>query len=94
MSNEKLSEEFQRVEKEMAPLRHQVSLKEKIEFYGLWCVAVRGKCNRPAPSRANLLAYGKYKAWKSKEHLTKEQAMQEFITKGKAVLAQRGKSKL
>lgn len=84
-----LNREFQEKEKIIASIRTKLSLKQKIEFYGLWCAATRGKCTIDAPSRANLLAYGKYRAWKSVDHLSKDEAKRAFITKAKPLIAKK-----
>ncbi|CAD2214555.1 acyl-coa binding protein [Angomonas deanei] len=81
-----LNEEFAKFEKSMATIRSKLSIPQKIEMYGLWCVATRGKCDRPQPSRARLLEYGKFKAWKKYEHLTQDEAKKKFIERAKSIL--------
>ncbi|EPY32304.1 acyl-coa binding protein [Strigomonas culicis] len=54
-------------------------------MYGLWCVATRGKCDRKQPSRARLLEFGKYKAWKKFEHLSMDDAKKKFIERAKTL---------
>lgn len=78
--------EFDKYEKLVSPLRSKLSIPQKIEMYGLWCVAKRGKCTRRQPFRANLLEYGKWKAWRKYEHLSQEQAREQFIAKSKSLL--------
>ncbi|KPA82332.1 putative acyl-CoA binding protein [Leptomonas pyrrhocoris] len=78
--------EFEKYEKLISPLRSKLSISQKIEMYGLWCVAARGKCTRRQPFRANLLEYGKWKAWKRYENLSQEEARAQFIAKSKALL--------
>lgn len=88
---ETIDEEFQRLEKAIGTIRAKLSIKQKIEFYGLWCVATRGKCTIPAPSRANLLAYGKYRAWKNSEHLSSQEAKKRFVEKARPIVAKKAK---
>lgn len=91
MSSESIDEEFKRLEKSVGMIRATLPLKQKIELYGLWCVATRGKCTIAAPSRLNLLAREKYRTWKSYEHLSKEEAKKKFVEVARPILA---KSKL
>lgn len=79
MPKETVDEEFNRLEKAVGMIRGTLPLKKKVELYGLWCVATRGKCNIPAPSRLNLLAYGKYSSWKNYDHLSKDEAKKKFV---------------
>lgn len=78
--------EFEKYERLVSPLRSKLSIPQKIEMYGLWCVAKRGRCTRRQPFRANLLEYGKWKAWKKYEYLSQEKARELFIAKSKALL--------
>ncbi|CCW60665.1 unnamed protein product [Phytomonas sp. EM1] len=92
-ANRAVSDEFERYEKLIGDkkIRSNMSLSQKIEIYGLWCVAARGKCTRPKPSRMRLVEYGKWAAWKKYEHLGKDKARKIFVERAKEIL---GKSKL
>ncbi|CCW66522.1 unnamed protein product [Phytomonas sp. Hart1] len=87
------SDEFEHYEKFIGDkkTRPNMSLQQKIEIYGLWCVAVRGKCTQPKPSRLRPIVYGKWLAWKKYEHLDKDKARKMFVEHAKKIL---GKSKL
>ncbi|KAL7696058.1 acyl-CoA binding protein [Lotmaria passim] len=78
--------EFEKYVKLLSPLQSKLTIPQKIEMYGLWCVAKRGKCTRCQPFRGNMLEYGKWKAWKKYEHLSQEKARDEFIAKAKTLL--------
>ncbi|KAG5468304.1 hypothetical protein LSCM1_02283 [Leishmania martiniquensis] len=80
------AEEFERYSKLLSPLRSKLSMQQKIEMYGLWCVATRDKCTRAQPSRRNLVDYGKWAAWKKYEHLGTEKARGLFVEKAKAIM--------
>lgn len=80
------AEEFERYSKLVSPLRSKMSIPQKIEMYGLWCVASRGKCTRKQPYRTNLLEYGKWSAWKKYEHLGQKRARELFVAKAKALM--------
>lgn len=84
--NEATQEEFERLEKAIGMIRKGLPLDKKIKLYGLWCVATRGKCTNPAPSRFNLLAYAKHSAWKSHDHLSKEEAQKKFVEVAKPLV--------
>lgn len=78
--------EFEKYEGLVAKVRSKLSIPQKIEMYGLWCVATRGACTRKQPSRARLLEYGKWAAWKKYEHLGKDRARERFVEKAKELL--------
>ncbi|KAG5468723.1 hypothetical protein CUR178_01558 [Leishmania enriettii] len=81
------AEEFERYSKLLSPLRSKLSIQQKIEMYGLWCVAARDQCTSKQPSRTNPVKYGKWAAWKKFEHLGKEKARELFVQKAKAIMA-------
>lgn len=84
-----MSDDFEKMEKLMSDknLRAKMSIPQKIEIYGLWCVAKRGKCTRPQPSRLRPLDYGKWVAWRKYEHLSQEEAKMQFLAKAKVILS-------
>ncbi|CAG9582137.1 putative acyl-CoA binding protein [Leishmania major strain Friedlin] len=81
------AEEFERYTKSVSDLRSNLSIPQKIEMYGLWCVATRGKCTLKQPSRANMVEYGKWAAWKKYEPLGQQKARELFIEKAKTIVA-------
>eukprot|EP00796_Vickermania_ingenoplastis_P007288 gene7288-5131_t len=86
-----LEEEFEFLEKQIGSIRTKLPMRQKIELYGLWCVATRGKCTVKQPSKLNLLAYGKYQAWKKVDHLSKEEAMAQFVAKARPLVAKKAR---
>lgn len=82
------TDEFAKWEKVMGEKRSKMSIPQKIEMYGLWCVATRGKCTRPKPSPVRLLEYGKWSAWKKYEHLGQEAAKKRFVERAKSIFAE------
>ncbi|KAK7196824.1 acyl-CoA binding protein [Novymonas esmeraldas] len=87
------AEEFEKYSKLVSPMRARLSMAQKVEMYGLWCVASRGKCTQKQPYRTNLLEYGKWVAWKKYEHLGQSKARELFVAKAKAIMS-RGLSRL
>ncbi|KAG5493997.1 hypothetical protein JKF63_01830 [Porcisia hertigi] len=82
------TEECERYSRLVFPLRSKMSVSQKIEMYGLWCVAQHGKCTRKQPSRAKILEYGKWAAWKKYEPVGQKRARELFVEKAKAFLVQ------
>lgn len=80
------AEEFERYTKLVSNLQSNLSIPEKIEMYGLWCVATQDKCTHKQPSRANLVKYSKWTAWKKYEHLGQKKARELFVEKAKTIV--------
>lgn len=81
-------DEFPKWEKVMGERRSKMSIPNKIEMYGLWCVSTRGACTRPRPSRTRLLEYGKWAAWKKYEHLGQENARKRFVERARVIFSE------
>ncbi|KEG09781.1 acyl-CoA binding protein [Trypanosoma grayi] len=80
MSKESLDERFRRLAKivETKATRPPMSLATKLELYGLWNQVMYGPNTKPTPSRLNVAAYAKWKAYKRFERLSKEEAKKKF----------------
>lgn len=55
------------------------SNEQKLEFYGLFKQATDGAPKGSAPSRLKVVERAKFMAWKAKEALSKEAAMQRYV---------------
>ncbi|OMJ82665.1 hypothetical protein SteCoe_16589 [Stentor coeruleus] len=53
--------------------------EQKLDFYALFKQATDGAPKGSAPSRLKVVERAKFMAWKAREKLTKEQAMQEYV---------------
>ena len=53
--------------------------EQKLDFYALFKQATDGAPKGSAPSRLKVVERAKFMAWKAREGLTKEQAMQEYV---------------
>jgi len=53
--------------------------EQKLDFYALFKQATDGPPKGSPPSRFKVVERAKFNAWKAKEKLTKEQAMQEYV---------------
>lgn len=53
--------------------------EQKLEFYGLFKQSTEGAPKGSAPSRIKVVERAKFMAWKSKEKLSKEQAMKAYV---------------
>ena len=53
--------------------------EQKLDFYALFKQATDGAPKGSPPSRLKVVERAKFFAWKAREKLTKEQAMQEYI---------------
>ncbi|GET92325.1 acyl-coa binding protein, putative [Leishmania tarentolae] len=81
------TDKFEQYAKLVSNLRSNLSIPQKIEMYGLWCVATRDKCTQKQPSRTNMVKYGKWAAWKKYEHLGQQKARELFVEKAQAIVA-------
>lgn len=53
--------------------------EQKLDFYALFKQSTDGAPKGSAPSRLKVVERAKFMAWKAREKLTKEQAMQEYV---------------
>ena len=53
--------------------------EQKLDFYALFKQATDGAPKGSAPSRLKVVERAKFMAWKAREKLTKDQAMQEYV---------------
>lgn len=58
---------------------HKLSNQQKLKLYGLYKTATEGQVKIPKPSKFNLLERAKYDAWKSVEHLSKDECMTQYL---------------
>jgi len=59
----------------------EVTMKEKLEFYGLFKPATVGTCNTKQPSALDLQAKYKWQAWKKLGNMGSENAKQSYVAK-------------
>lgn len=61
------------------PNSPEISNEHKLQFYGLYKVITENSNNKPAPNILNLVAFAKWQAWKKVSHLSKHDAMLNYI---------------
>jgi acyl-CoA-binding protein len=68
-------------EKPVTAERDTTSNEEKLRLYGLYKHVTEGTCpgNSGSPSRLRPQLYAKYQAWLSCQHLSKDQAMKDYV---------------
>jgi len=59
----------------------EVSMKDKLEFYGLYKQVTVGPCNTKQPSTLDIQARYKWQAWKRLGNLNSENAKKQYISK-------------
>ena len=57
-----------------------INNEQKLDLYALFKQSTEGSPKGLPPSRLKIAEREKFLAWKSKENLTKEQAMQEYVS--------------
>ena len=74
----------------------EIGNQDKLTFYALYKQATLGNVTGKQPSRLNVVARYKYDAWKSvsEKGLSKEDAMEEFISNFKRIAPADAKAKL
>jgi diazepam-binding inhibitor (GABA receptor modulator, acyl-CoA-binding protein) len=55
------------------------SNEQKLDFYALFKQATEGPPKGSPPSRLRVVERAKFMAWKARQSLTKDQAMQEYV---------------
>lgn len=75
-----LIDDFNAAVSKSKELTRRPTNEELLELYGLFKQATEGDVTGDRPGGFDFKAIAKYDAWKSKVGLSKDQAMQEYIT--------------
>ncbi|XP_042477564.1 acyl-CoA-binding protein-like [Macadamia integrifolia] len=81
-----LKEEFEEYAVKAKTLPPSTSNENKLILYGLYKQATVGPVNTSRPGMFNLAEKAKWDAWKAVEGKSKEEAMNDYITKVKQLL--------
>jgi diazepam-binding inhibitor (GABA receptor modulating acyl-CoA-binding protein) len=72
----------------------KLDVKKKLTFYALYKQATEGKCTQKEPSKMDMAAHYKWKAWTQCGDMSKEDAKKKYVELAKSVLPDDIKSKL
>ena len=64
----------------------KLDTKKKLMFYALFKQATEGKCTGKAPSRSDMVAFYKHKAWSQCGDMSKEDAKKKYLELAKSVV--------
>ncbi|CAN1772531.1 Acyl-CoA-binding protein [Linum perenne] len=81
-----LKEEFEEHAQKAMTLPESTSNENKLILYGLFKQATVGPVNTPRPGMFNMKDKAKWDAWKAVEAKSKDEAMNDYITKIKQLL--------
>ncbi|KAF9689562.1 hypothetical protein SADUNF_Sadunf01G0105100 [Salix dunnii] len=81
-----LQEEFEEYAEKAKTLPENTTNENKLIFYGLYKQATVGPVNTSRPGIFNMRDRAKWDAWKAVEGKSKEEAMNDYITKVKQLL--------
>ncbi|PIA58550.1 hypothetical protein AQUCO_00500458v1 [Aquilegia coerulea] len=87
-----LQEEFEEYAEKAKSLPESTTNESKLILYGLYKQATVGPVNTGRPGIFNMRDRAKWDAWKAVEGKSKEEAMNEYITKVKQLLEEAGTS--
>ncbi|PIA31923.1 hypothetical protein AQUCO_04700055v1 [Aquilegia coerulea] len=88
-----LQEEFEEyAEKARSSLPESITNESKLILYALYKQATLGPVNTGQPGILNIMDRAKWDAWKAVEGKSKEEAMNNYITKVKQLLEEAGAS--
>ncbi|KAI5062074.1 hypothetical protein GOP47_0022613 [Adiantum capillus-veneris] len=76
-----LAENFDKASKDAIKLPESTSDEDKLILYGLFKQATTGDCNTSRPGLLDLKGKAKWDAWNALKGKTKEEAMEDYITK-------------
>ncbi|KAL9656835.1 hypothetical protein ABK040_004370 [Willaertia magna] len=72
-------QEFENAAAKVKSLKTQPSNEELLLLYSLYKQATVGDCNTSQPSMFNMKERAKWDAWKEKEGMSKEDAMEQYV---------------
>ncbi|KAH7294837.1 hypothetical protein KP509_27G021200 [Ceratopteris richardii] len=76
-----LAEDFDQAAKDALKLPATTTDQDKLILYGLFKQATVGDCNTARPGMLDLKGKAKWDAWNGLKGKSKEEAMQDYITK-------------
>ncbi|MED6142973.1 Acyl-CoA-binding domain-containing protein 2 [Stylosanthes scabra] len=85
-----LQEDFEQYAEKAKTLPESTSNENKLILYGLYKQATVGPVNTARPGMFNMRDRAKWDAWKAVEGKSKEEAMNDYITKVKQLLEEAG----
>lgn len=72
----------------------KLDMKKQLTFYALYKQSTEGKCTAKEPSKMDMAAHYKWKAWTTCGDMSKEDAKKKYVALAKEVLPADLKAKL